>query len=121
MSSRHDPGTRTVRPARRDVRAAWISLAFLPVSFVLAMLVGEWLLSVQGYESGAEDRPLIGAALLAGIPAVVVLVAPATTAAFFGWRARQRGDRGGVAPAVVGMVVAVALIALNIVAAIVGD
>lgn len=47
------------------VRIAWIALAVVPVAFVAAMLIGDGLLSLQGYEPGAAQSPPIGYALLA--------------------------------------------------------
>ena len=42
-------------------------MAFIPVSFVAAILLGESLLTVQGYESSQTDIPL-GAVLKASVP-----------------------------------------------------
>jgi hypothetical protein len=39
--------------ADRDLRRAWVAVALLPVALVLAMVVGEGLISVLGYQSGS--------------------------------------------------------------------
>ena len=70
--------------ARRDVRRAWVSLALLPVAFALATLVGEGLLAVQGYgNAGVGTVPAL-AALWAGGPGLLVLMAPGAAALFLG-------------------------------------
>jgi hypothetical protein len=71
--------------ADRDPRRAWVAVALLPVALVLAMVVGEGLISVLGYQSGSQEPVPVGPALLAGVPALLILIAPAwlrfTTAA----------------------------------------
>lgn len=92
--------------ARRTLRLAWVAVAFIPVSFVAAMVLGDWLLTRQGYESGAEVAPPVGVALQAGLPALAVLVVPPLLALWLGLRARRQGEPRGDVPAVVGGVVA---------------
>ncbi|TFC47100.1 hypothetical protein E3T26_09450 [Cryobacterium sp. TMT1-21] len=87
------------------VRYAWICVAVLPVSFVAAMILGDALLSLQGYDSGTESPIPIGVLLLAGIPAVLVLIAPTVPAMWFGFRARRLGASSGLIPAVIGATV----------------
>jgi hypothetical protein len=76
------------KPAEHDLRKAWIAVALLPVAFVVAMFVGEGLISALGYDSG-ESVP-VGPALLASIPALLVLIAPGVAAVFYGNRAHPR-------------------------------
>jgi hypothetical protein len=54
---------------RRCLRWAWISVALLPLGFVGGMLLGEALVSAQGFEVGSDELPPPGVALLAGLPA----------------------------------------------------
>jgi hypothetical protein len=68
------------------------------------MLIGEGLLSLQGFESGAEEFPPLGVTLRAAVPAGLVMIAPAVSAVVFGFRARKRGGGAGIAPAVIGIV-----------------
>jgi hypothetical protein len=99
--------------ARRLVRLAWGCLALLPVSFVAAMVLGDWLLTVQGRQPGSEDVVPVGIAARAGLPALAVLVAPAVLAIVLGRRARRYGASGGLLPAQVGLVLTVAVVVLN--------
>lgn len=101
--------------ARRDVRRAWWTLPLLFPAFALAVLLGGWLLSVQGYGDSDEGVPL-GATLAAGGCALLVLIAPALAALHYGLRGHRHGDPGGLAPALVGGITAFALVALNVVA-----
>jgi len=77
----------------------------MPVAFVAAMFIGDGLLTMQGYESGSAESVPVGVALKAGIPATLVLIAPAVTAMLFGFRSRRRGASNGMIPAVIGIVV----------------
>ena len=98
------PAEQAPREGRRALIAAWISVALLPVSFVAAMILGDALLSLQGYESGGEEPIPLGVVALAGIPAVLVLITPTIPAMVFGSRARHRGVPAGIWPAVIGAV-----------------
>jgi len=97
----------------RALRWAWVSLFFLPVSFIGAMVLGDWLMTSQGYQSDADDIEL-GAVLKAGFPALLVLIAPALAAACFGLRARKLGHPGWLAPVLTAGVIAAAALALNL-------
>jgi hypothetical protein len=94
------------------LRFAWISVAAIPVAFVAAMLLGEYLLMVQGYESSQTHVPL-GVVLRAGVPAILVLIAPPVAAVWFGLRSRRLGSAAGLTPALIGAVVAGATVLLN--------
>ncbi|WP_024286342.1 hypothetical protein [Cellulomonas sp. KRMCY2] len=98
--------------AHRALRAAWISVGFFVVSFVAAMVLGDWLITVQGYASGSDVR--VGVALRAGIPALLVLIAPAAPAVWFGLRARRLGAENGVVPALVGGVLGAVAVIQNL-------
>ncbi|MGY6024674.1 hypothetical protein [Streptomyces spinosirectus] len=104
--------------ARRDVRRAWLWLALLLPAFVLTVLLGDWLLGLQGYADGDEAVPL-SATLVAGGLALLVLITPGIAALLYGLRARRRGAPAGLTPALVGGVTAFALVVLNVVALIV--
>lgn len=95
------------------VRTGWVLLLLIPVAFVAATLLGEWLLSVQGHDAGESELP-VSVMLRAGVPAVLVMVAPPGLAAWCGWRARGRGDVRGVALLVVGLTLGLGLAALNL-------
>ena len=88
-------------------------MCLLPVSFVGAMVLGDWLLTSQGYQSGTEDIEL-GAILKAGVPAMLVLVTPTLPAAWFGLKAKKLGHPDWLAPVLAAGVIAAAAVALNL-------
>ena len=95
-------------------RRAWVAVWTIPVGFVLAMLVGEGLYSALGYESSDDDAPA-GAVALAGGAGIVVFLVPCVAAWILGRRARAAGEPEGGTPALVGLVVGGAFVALNLV------
>jgi hypothetical protein len=76
------------------------------------MFFGDGLLTLQGYQSGDSEIPP-AVALMAGILAVLVLIAPTIPAIGFGLRARKLGIPAGVIRARVGLVIAAMSILLN--------
>ena len=111
-------------PATRDLCRAWVAVALLPLALVVAMVVGEGLITMLGYESGAEDPIPVGPALLVSIPALLILIAPGIAAVFFS-RCAYRADRRDAnvpanVPAWIGGLAVVLVVALNVPAFIVG-
>jgi hypothetical protein len=98
--------------ARRSLRLAWTSVAILPLAYFGAMFLGDWLLTLQGYQSGDSEIPS-GVALKVGFPALLILIAPTVPAIGFGLRARRLGITAGAIPALVWLVVAAMSILLN--------
>ena len=88
--------------ADRELRKAWVAVASLP----LAMVVGEGLISALGYQSAEQPVP-VGPALLAGIPALLILITPGVAAVYYGRRASRAGRRDAKVPAWIGGVAAV--------------
>jgi hypothetical protein len=74
---------------------------------VLAMVVGEGLISALGYQSGAEQPVPVGPALLAGVPALLILITPGVAAVYYGRRASHAGRRDAKVPTWIGGVAAV--------------
>jgi hypothetical protein len=107
-------------PATRGLCRAWVALALLPVAFVVAMIVGEGLITMLGYESGAEDPLPVGPALLASILALLILIAPGIAAVFYGRCACRVGRRDANVPAWIGGLAVVLVVALNVPAFLVG-
>ena len=97
------------------LRSAWWALALVPAGFLLGTLTGEGLLALLGYDL-TTDRVPAQIAVLAGIPALAVLLAPPAAAIGFGRRALRDGDRRGRVPEVLGTVLAVGLVLLNVAA-----
>jgi hypothetical protein len=103
----------TTRAGDHLVRA-WISVALLPLSVVLAVLVGEGLVALLGYPPGSGDvvpRPL---GIAVGLPMVGLAILPGVLAWLFGTRASREGDRRGLVPAVIGAVLSLAFVAVNV-------
>jgi hypothetical protein len=97
-----------------DARWAWICLVFVPPAFLAGMLIGEGLISLQGFDPAGVPVPPSGPVLLAAIPGVLVIVAPAVVALVFGLRANRAGVRRGLVPAVIGIVVVGYVVITNV-------
>jgi hypothetical protein len=110
---------RPSKPDEHDLRMAWVSVALVPVAFVLAMLVGEGLISLIGYEPSTETVP-VWAALVAGGPALLILVAPGVAAVFYGRRGYRAGRQAARWPAWIGGGLAVLAFTVNLLAFILG-
>ena len=95
------------------LRTSWVAVALIPVAFILAMLVGEGLLSLQGYDAAALAIP-VGVVLAAAVPALLILVAPGLAALIYGRRAYRAGRPGGAVSASIGGVAAAVALMLNV-------
>jgi hypothetical protein len=82
--------------------------------------VGEGLISALGYPSGSQEPVPVGPVLLAGVPALLILVAPGVAAVHYGRRAHRAGRGEAIVPAWIGGVAAVVVMALNVLAFLVG-
>ena len=99
-------GVPSVPPrGKRDMRWAWICAVLILPAFLAGMLIGEWLISLQGFDPGGELVPPTGPMLVAAIPAVLVTIAPAVAAVVFGLRARRAGVSAGIVAALIGIMV----------------
>ena len=81
-------------------------------AFVAASAVGGAILAAAGYSD--QDRHPIGVTLMAGIPAMIVALAPAFLAVWLGAGAVNVGDPRGRLPLRTGLIAALALLALNV-------
>ena len=95
-------------------------MVLLPVGFVGGMLLGDALVSAQGVEVGSEELPPLRVALLAGLPALVIVLAPAVMAIVLGLRARHQGASTGWIPALIGALVVVYAVLANSVSLVLG-
>jgi hypothetical protein len=97
--------TGTVVKRRHDVRNAWISLVFIPVSLVVADGVLHGVLGLMGIDEAAvpEQTPTLLQALAAGIPYALVMLLPGIGAFWFGTNALNAGDRRGRIPSLIGL------------------
>ncbi|MER6970897.1 hypothetical protein ABT304_07580 [Nocardioides sp. NPDC000445] len=105
---------RTVRQHPHLTRRAWFAAAFIPVGFVVSMVVGEGLLTLQGYESTDEHVPA-GAVALAGGAGITVFVIPCVVTWILGRRAVASGEPQGQVPAIVAAAVGAGFVVLNLV------
>jgi hypothetical protein len=120
-SGRATAEVRGARPrARRELWSAWIAVALIPLALVAGMFIGEGLISLQGFESGASQAAPLGPMLLAVIPALLVTVAPAVGAIWFGLRAHTLGVEAGLLPTLVGFLVLAYVVTANVASAVVG-
>lgn len=86
-------------------RRAWIAVALIPVAFVLAMVVGEGLVSALGYR-GVDEPPWWVVGVVGGSMTLMIL-APALAALVYGRRARREGYGPGLVTERIGIVMAV--------------
>lgn len=113
------PPTRTPRDSDPWLGRAWSGVALVPVFFFIAFAVGEGLYALMGYKPENADAP-VWVHVVALIPVVVVVLIPCAAAVFFGSRANKGGDRRGMFPLVIGVIVGVGLLVLTIVSEV-GD
>ena len=104
-------------PADGAYRRAWWSVALYPVSFVVAFLTGEGILSTLTKDIG---DPAFWQVLVAGIPALIVFVIPGILAIRQGRKAMRLGRQGGKIPALVGAAIAAGFIGINAASYLVG-
>jgi hypothetical protein len=91
----------------------------IPVAFVLAFAVGEGLYALLGYKPEEAAEPL-WVALVAGVPAIALFLAPCAAAVWFGSRARADGRRAALLPVVVGAVLGLWMLIINTVSLLAG-
>jgi hypothetical protein len=113
------PGVYRSRSAEQDMRIAWAAVVALPLAFVLASVVGEALISLLGYDP-AETAVPVWAVLAAGVPALLILIAPGVVAVSYGLRAYRAGRRAARWPAWIGGALAVLALGVNLLAFVVG-
>lgn len=109
----------TARNSGPWLRRAWVSVALVPVFFIIAFAVGESVYAVLGYKPENADAPAWAIVVATALILLVVLI-PCVAAAYFGRRAISGGDRRGLLPAVIGAIAAVGWAALTIVSEV-GD
>ena len=99
-----DQQTSSPAPAfgSNNSRRAWVAALLIPVAFVLAMAVGEGMISLLGYESGAEQPVPFLVALLVGVPLTVGAMIPSALAILYGRRARHEGHGLALIPIAAG-------------------
>ncbi|GAA2747207.1 hypothetical protein GCM10009868_35740 [Terrabacter aerolatus] len=109
------PGVPSAGEAPREPRPltrAWISVALVPVFFLVAFAAAQGIYALTGYDPSAGATPPLWADLVAGVPALLILFLPCAGAVVYGRRAVREGARSGFVPMVLGAIVAVGGIVL---------
>lgn len=102
-----EPRTRT--PLAR----AWISVALIPVFFVLSFVVQTVIYALTGYDPSTGTAPL-WADLAAALPGLAILLLPCLAGVAHGWRAARAGVRAGLVPAVLAALLGVGAVILTV-------
>ena len=100
--------------ARGALGWAWAAVALIPVFFLIAIGVGEGVISLLGYTAGEVNNP-IWATVVTDLAAIAVVLLPCLAAVIFGRRAYKAGNRWGLFPAVLGTVAGLGSLILTIV------
>lgn len=111
--TRQDEGVTGTSPTGGPLARAWIAVALIPLSFILAFVVAEVLYSLMGYQPSGNTIPL-WVDLVASTVAVVVFLVPCTAAVLYGRRAQIDGDRRGLIPLVIGACAGVGILVLTV-------
>lgn len=86
----------------RDVRWAWGFVVLIVAGGILAQFLGYGIAVLLGYDVPEESTPSLGAALLISIPPMLVGIAPAAAAVYFGVRAGAGKRYSGFVAAAIG-------------------
>jgi hypothetical protein len=93
---------------------AWVAVVLIPVFFIIALGVGEGVISLLGYTAGTGNNP-IWVTLVSDLAALAVVLLPCLAAVIFGKRVYKAGDRRGLFPAILGIVAGLGWLTLTIV------
>lgn len=102
---------RVTSPGDRAYHRAWWSLALYAVSIPAAFVIGAGLLTMQ---TADEVDPTVWQVLVAGIPALLVMMIPGILAVVLGRSAIRLGRPDGKVPAIVGAAIGLAFLGLNL-------
>lgn len=103
----------TGRGSALSLRRAWTGVLLVPLFFLIAFAAGEGIYAVLGYKPENADAPAWVVVVASGLILLIALI-PCVAAVFFGWRTSKGGDRRGALPAVIGVVVGMALMVLTV-------
>ncbi len=88
--------------AGRDLRLAWVNVALIVPSIVLATFLAGGILALEGYSGDPGESVPLGPMLFAAVPAMLVVLSTTATAVWLGARARRGGASAGWIPALIG-------------------
>lgn len=97
-----------------SVGRAWVSVALIPVFFIVALAVGYLTYDLLGYKPENDDAPLWADVVVAAA-VLIPLWIPCGAAISFGRQATRAGDRRGFVPLALGVVAGVGFTTLSLV------
>ena len=106
------------RPDHRALHRAWWSLVLFPLSFVVAMVIGEGIPAWFGYSEPSLDSTPWWVIALAFGTALLVFASPFLVTVPLSTKAVAVGEQGGRAPLIVAGVVVGAFVVLNLMSGI---
>ena len=106
------------RPDHRALHRAWWSLVLFPLSFVVAMVIGEGIPAWFGYSEPSLDSTPWWVIALAFGTALLVFASPFLVTVHLSTKAVAVGEQGGRAPLIVAGVVVGAFVVLNLMSGI---
>lgn len=106
-------GPAPARQHRSNHNRAWISVALIPVGFVLAFAAAQGIYALFGYLPEEGNAPW-WVVLVSAVPAVALFLVPCVAAVVYGNRARSEGDRRGWAPLIIGAVLGLWMVLINV-------
>jgi hypothetical protein len=103
-----DNGSATQGPrSQTPLTRAWISLALIPVFFFVSFAAAQGIYALTGYDPSTGVTPPLWADLVAGLPALAILLIPCGASVVYGLRAARAGVRAGIVPAVLGVLLGI--------------
>lgn len=104
----------TGRHPRHLLGWAWVCVGLIPVALAIAMVVSDGILTLLGYETGDPTKAPLGPAILAGLPALLVMLSPGVLAVWLGSRALDDGDDRAIVPLSIGAVATLGMLLLGL-------
>ena len=101
--------------SRTPLGRAWVSIALVPVFFLISFVVQTVIYALTGHDPSTGDVPPLWANLAAGIPGLAILLVPCIGGVVYGRQAVRAGVRAGLVPAVVGVILGLGAVVLTLV------
>lgn len=102
--------------ARTSLVRAWVSVALVPIFFLVAFAAAAGVYALTGYDPSAGATPPFWADLAAGLVSLAILLGICAVGVLHGLRAARHGRRAGLVPAGIAALLgigSVALVVLN--------
>ena len=101
------------QPTRTPLAKAWISIALVPVFFVLSFVAQTAIYALTGHDPSAGTAPL-WANLAAGLPGLAIVLVPCVAGVIHGRRATRSGVRAGLVPQVLAALLGLGAVVLTV-------